>query len=64
VEVKGGLGIQILADEWREARDLAHLARRDLIEAIVKTHRAGASEYQLAQESGVTRQTIRTWLGK
>ena len=57
-------GLEALADEWREAQDLAHLARRDLITGVRKAHKRGESEYQLAHATGVSRQTIRAWLGK
>lgn len=40
-------------------------AKRDqLIKAVREANAAGISEYALAIEAGVTRQTIRTWLGK
>jgi AcrR family transcriptional regulator len=38
--------------------------RRVLIAAVRNANRDGVSEYELADLAGVSRGTIRTWLGK
>lgn len=48
----------------QEAQAAADAARGKLRAAVARAHRLGASEYLLATYAGVTRQTIRSWLGK
>ena len=49
---------------WREDELQALVSRDALIDAVKAANMAGASEYQLAESAGVTRMTIRAWLGK
>ena len=52
------------ADLHRAATATADEKRADLIEAVQKANTAGISEYDLAIAAGVSRMTIRAWLGK
>lgn len=53
-----------LSANWKALQVQASEARADLIQAVLKASEAGVSEYTLAKEAGVTRQTVRGWLGK
>jgi transposase len=59
-----GVGVGVQAYEWRAAAELADRHRAALVEAVCDAHAAGMSEYALAKAAGVTRNTIRAWLGK
>lgn len=52
------------AKQWRTKQAAAEQARQQLIEAVRYAALTGHSEYSLADTCQVTRQTIRTWLGK
>ena len=56
--------IQALADDWHKQREGAELARAFLISEVYKAAKRGESEYWLAEQCNVSRQTIRAWLGK
>lgn len=56
--------VQDAAGEWREQLAAADRARYDVITAVILAAAGGVSEYRLAAAAGVTRQTIRAWLGK
>lgn len=47
-----------------EARAGYESARADARAAAVELAAAGVSEYQIAERLGVTRRTLRAWLGK
>jgi len=51
-------------DLYRAAQWEAQQKRKALITAVREANAAGISEYDLAIEAGVTRMTIRAWLGK
>jgi hypothetical protein len=53
-----------LAKQWRTKQATAEHARAALIDAVKYAALTGHSEYSLADTCQVTRQTIRTWLGK
>jgi hypothetical protein len=53
-----------LAKQWRAKQSTADQARAALIDAVKYAALTGHSEYSLADTCQVTRQTIRTWLGK
>lgn len=53
-----------LADQWRAARADTGTARDRLAQAVRDAHDHGATEYRLAQATGLTRTTIRDMLGK
>ncbi len=53
-----------LAKQWRTKQATAEQARAALIDAVKYAALTGHSEYSLADTCQVTRQTIRTWLGK
>ena len=50
--------------EWRRCAALTADAKQELIKAVIEALAAGASEYQVADQVGVQRLTIRTWIGK
>ena len=52
------------AERWRTAREWTVTEKRELVELVRAANVAGASEYELAKAAGVTRMTIRNWLGK
>lgn len=52
------------ADRHRIAVDQAAASRKILIATVRNAAIAGVSEYDLADLAGVTRGTIRAWLGK
>lgn len=56
--------IEELANAWRRSVALAGYDRDSLVRSVRAAHAQGASEYALAEAVGVTRQTIRAWLGK
>jgi hypothetical protein len=56
--------IQALAEDWRKQQEKAELARKFLISEVWKAAQRGESEYWLAGQCEVSRQTIRAWLGK
>jgi hypothetical protein len=56
--------VAAMADDWRENVAGATVARDALIIAAVAAHAAGVSEYRIAAAAGVTRGTVRAWLGK
>jgi hypothetical protein len=53
-----------LAKQWRIKQTGADQARQALIDAVKYAALTGHSEYSLADTCQVTRQTIRSWLGK
>jgi transposase len=56
--------IRFRADKWREYQAVADSQRLTLIAAVRAAHANGVSEYALAKAAGVTRNTVRSWLGK
>jgi len=50
--------------EWRRCAALTADAKQELIKAVIEALAAGASEYQVADQVGVQRLTIRSWIGK
>jgi len=56
--------LKMHARSWRDAQALADERRDDVIELVRFANQAGMSEYALADAAGVTRMTIRNWLGK
>ena len=52
------------ADHWQHTRKTEAAARDNLVSTVTAANAAGASEYALAAAAGVSRQTIRAWLGK
>lgn len=51
-------------DLYRAAQTDVTVKRAELIKAVREANAAGLSEYRIATEAGVTRQTVRVWLGK
>ena len=56
--------IEEAAAAWREDETALLCSRDALIDEVKSAHQQGVSEYELARRAGVTRQTIRAWLGK
>lgn len=56
--------VELAANEWRVQLAGAERSRDALIVAVRAASAAGVSEYQIAAAAGVTRQTVRVWLGK
>ena len=56
--------VEAAANEWRVQLAGAERSRDELISAVRAARDAGVSEYQIAAAAGVTRQTVRVWLGK
>lgn len=56
--------VDLAAARWRAAEDAAAWERRTLQTIVCELAADGVSEYKLAEWSGVSRGTIRTWLGK
>lgn len=52
------------ADRWRDASAAAAVSKAELAAVVQAEATAGASEYELARRAGVTRNTVRAWLGK
>ena len=52
------------AKRWRAAQERADREKQSLMEMVRAANADGASEYALMDECGVTRMTIRSWLGK
>jgi ABC-type phosphate transport system substrate-binding protein len=50
--------------EWHEAQARANDARARLIAAVRRASESGTGERILAEQAGVTRQTIRQWIGR
>lgn len=57
-------GIQDAAGAYRIQQRRLDAARGDLVTAVKAASESGMSEYQIADAAGVTRQTVRVWLGK
>ena len=49
---------------FQQARKARNQARNDLAEAVREAVGTGMSEVRAAQLAGVTRMTVRAWLGK
>lgn len=58
------MGLEHEAKAWREAQAREAQARDKLIECVRGSVALGMSEYAIAKEVGVTRLTVRSWLGK
>lgn len=57
--------IESLSGDWREAENAAASTKAHLIAAVVKAvEEGGVSEYTAAHVAGVSRKTLRAWLGK
>ena len=56
--------IETQAKRWRAAQERADREKARLVELVAEAHERGDSEYTLSDEAGVTRMTIRNWLGK
>jgi DNA-directed RNA polymerase specialized sigma24 family protein len=52
------------AEAWRLAQADADALRADLIDSVYLARMCGLSEYAIADACGVTRMTVRAWLGK
>lgn len=63
-EVEDIIDLAGKAERWELAKETAALTRGDLIAAVVNANRRGVSEYEIARRTGVTRATVRDWLGK
>ena len=56
--------IETQARRWRVAQERADREKARLVELVHEANARGDSEYTLSDECGVTRMTIRNWLGK
>lgn len=56
--------IETQAKRWRAAQERADREKARLVGLVADAHDRGNSEYTLSDEAGVTRMTIRKWLGK
>ena len=52
------------ARKWERAKEQQQKRRAELVESVSAAHELGVSEYALTEACGVTRMTIRNWLGK
>lgn len=59
----GDLTVKDAAKAWMDAQRKAVAKREELIGAVIMAHAMGASDYKLAEEAGVTRNTVRSWRG-
>jgi transposase len=56
--------VTVQAQAWQHDQRKADEQRGRLIAAVRAAHANGVSEYALAKAAGVTRNTVRSWLGK
>jgi hypothetical protein len=52
------------AADWRAANEDAKACRAHLVALVREAQSQGVSEYAIAAAAGVTRNTVRSWLGK
>lgn len=52
------------SEVWTLAKEQAASAKTMLVAAVANASRSGVSEYEIARQCRVTRQTVRNWLGK
>ena len=57
-------GLEAAATQWHESQSALAAAKRDLVNAVRAEYEAGASEYEIAERAGITRMTVRRFLGK
>jgi transposase len=56
--------VTALADTWRMTQADADAERANLIDLVHVVRMQGVSEYAIADAAGVSRVTVRSWLGK
>jgi transposase len=56
--------LRAIASRYRRAKNKADKTREDLKAAVNAAAAAGMSEVQISELAGVTRMTVRNWLGK
>ena len=57
-------GLEFEAHQYSLAKDNAHYAAAQLKAAVRAAVAAGMSESEAARQAGVSRMTVRSWLGK